>query len=173
MAVPLVRVIRSGLEESAHDGDIAVADQEGRLVAFAGNPERPVFARSSMKPLQATVSLSLAAMDFPDREVAVMCASHNAERVHIDAVRSVLTRAGVPEDDLRCQAVLPWDQESMMAHPQRLRINSDCSGKHAGMLAACLDRVTATAITTARATPPSLPGGAEPGTSGSKSAVNE
>jgi len=37
--------------------------------------------------------------------------------------------------------MLPWDQETMMAHPLRLRINSDCSGKHAGMLAACRSQV--------------------------------
>src|SRR5437773_576516 len=74
--VPLVRVIRSGLEESVHAGDVAVVDPDGRLVAFAGEPDRLLFARSCMKPLQATVSLSLAPFDFPDREVAVMCASH-------------------------------------------------------------------------------------------------
>lgn len=99
--VPLVRVIRSDLEESFHTGDVAVTDADGALVAFAGDPDREVFARSSMKPLQATVSLSLAPFDFPDREVAVMCASHNAEPVHVQTVRSLLARAGLSEESLR------------------------------------------------------------------------
>lgn len=136
-SVPLVNVIRSGLEESLHVGDIAVVDAEGRLVASAGDAQRMLFARSSMKPLQATVSLSLAPLSFTSREIAVMCASHNGEPVHLEAVRSLLARAGVPESALRCPAVRPWDEESSSKAPQRLRINSDCSGKHAGMLAAC------------------------------------
>jgi L-asparaginase II len=136
--VPLARLVRSGLEESIHTGDIAVVDADGSVVAFAGDPNRQVFARSSMKPLQATVSLSLAPFDFTDREIAVMCASHNAEPVHIDAVRSLLARAGVEEDALLCPSVRPWDDESLAADPERRRINSDCSGKHGGMLAACV-----------------------------------
>jgi L-asparaginase II len=135
--VPLVRVIRSGLEESVHAGDVAVVDPDGRLVAFAGEPVRLLFARSCMKPLQATVSLSLAPFDFPDREVAVMCASHNAEPVHVDAVRSLLARAGVSEDALRCPSVRPWDEGAAAAHPEPRPIYSDCSGKHGGMLSAC------------------------------------
>ncbi len=136
MSVPLVRVVRSELEESIHAGDVAVVDPNGRLVAFAGDPERRAFARSSMKPLQATVSLSLSSFDYPDREVAVMCASHNAEAVHVAAVRAILERSGVAESELQTPAVLPIDQESMLAVRERLRINSDCSGKHAGMLGA-------------------------------------
>ena len=139
-AVPLVSVIRSGLEESVHLGDVVVADPAGRLVAFAGNPERRLYARSAMKPLQATVSLSLAPFPFPDREVAVMSASHNAEPVHVEAVRSLLGRAGVAESSLQCPAVRPWDEEAALASPEKQRINSDCSGKHGGMLAACLAR---------------------------------
>jgi L-asparaginase II len=135
--VPLVRVIRSGLEESVHEGDVAVVDADGRLVAFAGQPDRMLFARSCMKPLQATVSLSLAPFDFPDREVAVMCASHNAEPVHVATVRSLLARAGVSEEALKCPSVRPWDEGAAAARPEPRPINSDCSGKHAGMLSAC------------------------------------
>jgi L-asparaginase II len=137
-SVPLVRVIRSGLEESVHAGDVAVVDGAGHLVAHAGDPDRPLFARSSMKPLQATVSLSLAPFEFSDKEVAVMCASHNAEPVHVEAVRSLMARAGVGEAALQCPAMRPWDDETAASDPQRRRINSDCSGKHGGMLAACL-----------------------------------
>jgi len=135
--VPLVGVIRSNLEESVHLGDVVAADTEGRPVATAGDPELSLFARSCMKPVQAIVSLSLAPFEFSDREVAVMCASHNAEPVHVHTVRSLLGRAGVPEEELQCPEARPWDDEARAADPQRRRINSDCSGKHGGMLAAC------------------------------------
>ena len=110
-----------------HLGHVAVCDTQGRLVASAGDPERTLFARSSMKPLQATVSLSRAPFDFSDAEVSVMCASHNAEPVHVAAVRGILARAGVEESALRCPSVRPWDEESALATPEKLPINSDCS----------------------------------------------
>src|SRR2546428_10496979 len=133
-AASLVRVVRSGLEESVHRGDIVAVDADGAVVAFVGEPERLMYARSCMKPLQATVSLSLAPFDFSDREVAVMCASHNAEPVHVEAVLSLLGRAGVREDSLRCPSVRPWDEATAGEAPQPPPVNSDCSGKHAGML---------------------------------------
>ena len=131
-----VRVIRSGLDESIHRVDVAVVDASGALVAWAGDPARTVFARSSMKPLQAAVSVSLCKPEFGSDEIAVMCGSHNAEAIHIEAVRSVLAKAGVPESALQCPAKLPWDEQSALEQPTRMAINSDCSGKHAGMLAA-------------------------------------
>ena len=57
-AVPIARVMRSGLEESVHLGHVAVCDADGRLVARAGDAEREVFIRSCAKPLQAAVSLA-------------------------------------------------------------------------------------------------------------------
>ncbi len=135
--VPIARTIRSGLEESAHLGDVAAVDRDGRLVASAGDPNRLLFARSSMKPLQATVSLSRAPFPFTDREVAVMAASHNAEWIHLQAVRTILARAELEEIHLQCPAMRPWDDAALDEDPVKRRINSDCSGKHAGMLAAC------------------------------------
>src|SRR5438105_3607423 len=136
--VPLVRVVRSRLEESVHLGDVVVVDVEGRILASAGDPEVGLYSRSSMKPLQAAVSLSVAPFDFSDREVAVMCASHNAEPVHLEVVRQILERCGVPETALRCPPRRPMDEEAAAAAGEPLPIHSDCSGKHAGMLAACL-----------------------------------
>jgi L-asparaginase II len=133
----LVRVIRSEVEESVHRGDVAVVDDHGNLVASAGEPGRLLFARSCMKPLQATVSLSLAPFHFIDREIAVMAASHNSEPVHLEAVRSLLARAGVPEEALKCPPRRPMDDEAAAAAGDPRPIHSDCSGKHAGMLAAC------------------------------------
>ncbi|HEX2069421.1 MAG TPA: asparaginase, partial [Actinomycetota bacterium] len=134
---PAVRVIRSGVEESTHFVDVAVVDVSGQVVAAAGDPSRILFARSSMKPLQAAVSLSFSTASFTPAEMGVMCGSHNAEPVHVKAVRSILAKADVSESALQCPARLPWDEQTLLERPERLRINSDCSGKHAGMLAAC------------------------------------
>lgn len=134
-AVPLVRVVRSGLEESVHAGHIAVSDADGRLVAWAGDPEWLVFARSSMKPLQATVSLRRLMDQLPDDLVAIACASHNAEPGHLRAVRRLLRAGGVPVAALRCPPALPSRSADAARAGGPRRIYHNCSGKHAGMLA--------------------------------------
>lgn len=116
---------------------MAVSGPGGALLAVDGDAERSIYARSSMKPLQAAVSLSFAGLDLPDAEVAVMCASHNGERVHREAVRSLLARAGLDESALRCRPLRPMDDVAFAEFPQVAAIASDCSGKHAGMVAAC------------------------------------
>ena len=122
-----------------HLGHVAVCDARGRLVAWAGDPSRAVFARSSMKPLQATVSLSaIGDLALSDVEVAVMCASHNGEPVHIRAVRRVLKRAGLDADALRNPPGYPLDPDTMATARRQRRELQNCSGKHAGMLLACV-----------------------------------
>jgi len=138
-SVPLVRVIRSGLVESVHVGDVAVVDHRGRLVASAGDPNRTLFARSCAKPLQGAVSWRAADdPSIPDREIAVTCASHNGEPVHVGAVRAVLRRAGLGPEALRNPPGWPLDPASMARAQQQNRELHNCSGKHAGMLLACV-----------------------------------
>src|SRR3990170_9118387 len=106
-AVPLVRVIRSGLLESVHAGQVAVCDADGRLLAAVGDPGRLLFSRSSVKPLQAAVSLRRIGEELPEDLVAIMCASHNGEPVHAKAVRRLLRRGGGPASALGCPPDLP------------------------------------------------------------------
>jgi L-asparaginase II len=119
---------------------VAVADADGRVVASAGDPATTAFARSSMKPLQAAVSLSLAGEGIPDQDVAIMCASHNGEDVHVRTVGSLLGRVALGFDALRTPDSLPLDQESARAVPEPKPELHNCSGKHAGMLVASARR---------------------------------
>jgi L-asparaginase II len=130
----LIHVVRNGLVESVHTGDVAVCDADGRLRAFAGDPERMLFGRSCEKPLQGAVSFfAMEEPDLPDDEVAVMCASHSGEPIHIAAVRRLLRRGPVPVGALRT----PRDRATKGA---RSRIWDGCSGNHAGLLVASARR---------------------------------
>jgi len=130
----LIHVVRNGLVESVHTGDVAVCDAEGRLRAFAGDPDRMLFGRSCEKPLQGAVSFfAMDEPDLPDDEVGVMCASHSGEPVHIAAVRRLLRRGPVPVGALRT----PRDRATKGA---RSRIWDGCSGNHAGLLVASAHR---------------------------------
>ena len=137
-SAPLVRVVRSGFCESVHLGHVAVCDDEGRLLAFVGDPDHRVFARSSMKPLQATVSLGRIDAELSEDLVAVMCASHNAEPEHVRAVRRLLGAVGASESLLACPPALPARPEDAPRAGRPRRVFHNCSGKHAGMVSACL-----------------------------------
>jgi L-asparaginase II len=131
-----VRVVRSGVAESEHLVHVAVADDAGTLVASAGDPRRIVFARSCMKPLQAAVSLSLMDLRPTDRQVAIMCASHNGEGIHVRTVRGLLRAGGLDESALRNTPGWPLDPVAAARAGRPSRIRQNCSGKHAGMLVA-------------------------------------
>jgi len=136
MAAPaeLVHVVRNGLVESVHTGDVVVCDADGRIHVFAGDPDRMLFGRSCEKPLQGAVSFSeMEEPDLPDDEIAVMCASHAGEPVHIAAVRRLLRRGPVPVAAVRT----PRDRATKGA---RSRIWDGCSGNHAGLLVASARR---------------------------------
>jgi len=135
-SVPLVHVVRSGFVESVHLGSVAVVDGDGNLVASTGDPDRLTYARSAMKPLQAAVSLGFIEDPLRDQEAAVMCASHNGEEVHLEAVASLLERAGLDFGALRCPPAWPLDEESARRARERRPELHNCSGKHAGMLLA-------------------------------------
>ncbi len=134
--VPLVRVVRSGLEESVHLGHVAVCDADGRLLAWLGDPHRMVYARSSMKPLQAAVSLRRIGDAVPEDLVAVMCGSHNGEPIHARTVRKLLRFGGVTEAALRCPPAFPGRPDDAGAVQRARRVFHNCSGKHAGMVLA-------------------------------------
>ena len=115
-------VRRGGVEESRHRVH-AVAVQDGAVVAEAGDPELVAFLRSSAKPFQA-LPLVQARDDLTSEEIAIASASHIASPEQLAAVRSLLAKAPATEDELECG-------------PEPTRLEHNCSGKHAGMLAVC------------------------------------
>jgi L-asparaginase II len=129
--------MRSGVEESIHLGHVVVCDPEGRVLAALGDPDRLVFSRSSMKPLQAAVSLRRISEPLPEDLVAVMSASHNGEPVHVRAVRRLLRVGDRSERDLGCPPDLPIESQARRSAARPRRVYHNCSGKHAGMLVAC------------------------------------
>lgn len=141
--VPLALVTRSGLVESTHYGDAAVADSGGRRIAHGGDPQRKCYLRSSAKPLQALlVMTSQAALEFAltDKELAICCGSHCGSADHLQTVREILDKIGVSENALECGAHMPGDaqerQRLICSGEDPSPIHNNCSGKHAGMLAA-------------------------------------
>jgi L-asparaginase II len=148
---PLVGLQRGALVESVHRGRFAVCDPEGGIVEALGDPEGYVYARSSAKPFQALpLVLSGATERFAltNEELAVACASHNGEEPHLGAVRSILGKVGLSEEDLQNGAHPPLYAPAAMELARKGEeprpIHGNCSGKHAGMLAVCAHESLAT-----------------------------
>jgi L-asparaginase II len=121
----VVEAVRGSVVEARHRVH-AVAVRDGALVASAGNPDLITFFRSSAKPIQA-LPVVRTRVDLDEAEVAIACASHLARPEQLEPVRSLLVKAPATEDDLECGR-----------EPTRLEHN--CSGKHAAMLALCRAR---------------------------------
>ena len=109
-----------------------------------GDPASYVYLRSSAKPFQALPLVFSGAADafgLTGEELAVACASHSAEPRHLAAVRSILRKAGLSEDDLQSGAHPPMHVPTaarLVRNGEQPRpIHGNCSGKHAGMLAVC------------------------------------
>ena len=130
--------------ESLHRVTAAVVGAGGGMLRRHGDPTLRAWLRSSAKPVQLLPLVEeglVERLGFTGEELAVMAASHDAEPVHIEAVRAILAKADLAETMLRCGAHEPGS--AVAAEELRRRgekpsaIHNNCSGKHAGMLAVC------------------------------------
>lgn len=138
MTEPLVvEVERNGFVESAHLVDVVVVDERGSVVAAAGDGALLAAFRSSAKPIQARVCLEAGWEPPSEACLALACASHNGEPVHVETARQTLAAAGLGDDALRCPADVPFHVPSLLAVRERAPVYHNCSGKHAAFLATC------------------------------------
>lgn len=141
--VPLVETLRGNTVECLHFGALAVSDAEGRLVAAAGNPHWVAFGRSTLKPLQALPVLESGVawrFGFTRENLALLCASHSGEPMHVAQVQQMLDKVGLQVRQLQCGCHVPLYAEFGQgpvpgAFDER---HHNCSGKHAGFLAWCV-----------------------------------
>jgi L-asparaginase II len=142
---PLVEVRRGAITESRHRGHIAVVDGDGQIVAQLGAPETLTYLRSSAKPQQAVPLVSSGAATrygFTEREIALCCASHSGEPIHVETAAAMLKKIGLTERALKCGTHEPFSNRETRRLRERNEkpnvLQNNCSGKHAGMLALAL-----------------------------------
>jgi L-asparaginase II len=73
------------------------------------------------------------------KHLAIASGSHNGQAVHIEAVDDLLSKIGLDESFLHCGVHPPLTKAARAEFDEKTarQINHNCSGKHAGMLAAC------------------------------------
>ena len=101
-----VHINRNGFKESLHEVDVVLCDADGSVILGMGDVESVIFPRSAMKPLQSIALIELLntmenVPEFSDAEVALICASHNGEALHTDAVQGLLSKFDISIDELK------------------------------------------------------------------------
>jgi L-asparaginase II len=137
----LVEVRRGSIVESRHRGAIVVAQSDGTIIKHLGDEGLITSTRSTIKPIQAIPFVTSGAadhFDISERELAVVCASHEGEPIHTETVSAMLARAGLDETALRCGVQAPYHAETAKSLERKgqpfTQLHNNCSGKHAGML---------------------------------------
>lgn len=138
---PVAIVQRSGVDESIHHGAVVCLNADGSIAHSIGDPNVLVYPRSSTKPLQG-LAMVRNGLSLPPDQLALVCASHNGEAIHLDTARKILASVGLTE-----VALLNTPDHPLHAHSARDAVRNDipksslqmnCSGKHSGMLATCV-----------------------------------
>ena len=137
-----IETTRGELVESVHQVSVAVVAASGALQASSGNPDLVTWWRSAAKPFQALPLLQDGAADrfgLTDEELALCCASHSSEPRHLEVVSRLMTRLGITDQNLSCGVHPPLSPVVAQAVVRGAAVPtsrwSNCSGKHAGMLA--------------------------------------
>ncbi|HRI02188.1 MAG TPA: asparaginase [Pyrinomonadaceae bacterium] len=138
----LAHVIRGETVESVHSGHIIVLDGERNTVGSIGDPSTITYFRSACKAFQAIPCITSGAADafgFTADKIAMACASHSGENVHVELASRMLEKIGLSETDLRCGVHIPFNESAaknmLRVGEEPTQLHNNCSGKHAAMLA--------------------------------------
>ena len=140
---PALRVVveRGRAVESRHRVHAVVAEASGVLLRQWGEADRLVLLRSAAKPFQALPLIEDGAADhfgLAEKEIALCCGSHNSEALHLKRpAPSWRRRGGGVASGVRTPPAPPAGaaRELAEAGVRLSPVTSNCSGKHAGMLA--------------------------------------
>ncbi|MGD8214737.1 asparaginase [Aestuariimicrobium sp. Y1814] len=137
----LVEVVREDLVECVHRAAVVVTGPDGQVVASLGEVTRPMYARSSLKPVQALAMLR-AGLDLDGKLLALAAASHSGQDYHLAGVREILGGVGLGVEALQNTPDLPLHAGSRADWVRSGRdaesLTQNCSGKHAAMLRTCV-----------------------------------
>lgn len=140
----LVKYLRGTLVEEEHYGFRMLANKE-RVLEYSGETGHyPFYLRSCAKPLQASLLIDYGMdikYDMSDEEIAICCASHAGEDVHLEVERNLLNKLGIDETFLKCGIHKPLSktkqEEMLLKNEVENVLHNNCAGKHIMMLGLC------------------------------------
>ena len=128
--------------ESSHSASAVIIGPNGELLAEYGDGKMCTYIRSAAKPFQIIPALESGIQSkfgLSDDEIAVCCASHSGENIHIERVQSVLQKTDIDSSLLGCGIHPPLGAEVRRLMRESgespTLLHNNCSGKHSAMLA--------------------------------------
>lgn len=140
----LVRYLRGRLVEQQHWGFVLLADKKHIIDSCGDTSSYPFYLRSCAKPLQASLLVDLGIIDFykmTEAEIALCCASHAGEEIHVETAKGLLAKIGLDESYLKCGLHKPISKTEqnklVLAGKEENIFQNNCIGKHLMMLGIC------------------------------------
>lgn len=140
-----VQIIRGNEIESVHTVDAIVTNNDGKIHYEFGQAGSSIFPRSAIKSLQALPIFHTGAdqkFNLDQQEIALACASHTGQKIHVDKVNMWLKRMGLSVLNLECGNHMPYDKSAhekmILSKEIATPLHNNCSGKHTGMLSVAL-----------------------------------
>jgi L-asparaginase II len=140
-----IEATRGAHRETIHEVHAVLCDSNKNILAQFGDPSYETYERSVAKPIQLLTAIQQRPSlldECTDEEIAVMASSHSGEPGHVETIRGIMHRYGLDEGMLLCGI-----HDAVRAEIGRLfatqgieplPIHHNCSGKHTGMLLACM-----------------------------------
>ncbi len=140
----LVEHIRNGLVEQEHYGFVLRWGKDGVIEKIGDDDDYPFYLRSCAKPLQASLIIDYGLDDYlslSPQEIALCCASHAGEPVHVEIAQGLMRKLGLPESVLKCglhKPISKTEKEKLIRSGESENIfQNNCIGKHIMMLGLC------------------------------------
>lgn len=138
---PVVEVQRGNLMDCLHLGAIAITTVNDYLAYACGNTDLEAYMGSTANPLKALALLErggIGIFNLTDREIAVLCSTHDGSDEHVAVIKSIQQKTGIQESDLRCGIQRPRHiatGKALQARGEHPSPNHHpCSGEHMLML---------------------------------------
>ena len=145
--------LKKPLIERVHHGIIAVVDGLNNIIYSRGNIGYSAHMRSCAKPFQILPLMETGFFENVDMQKqydlkpfdpVLMMSSHSGQIMHTSRVEKFLTACGLDHRALRCGIHPPYDTASfcelLRANKKPSQLHNNCSGKHVGMILACLNK---------------------------------
>jgi L-asparaginase II len=136
----LAEITRSGVVESVHTGHLVMLNSDGSVHLTKGDPTQLTYPRSTIKSIQ-TSAMIRSGLKLESRLLALVSASHSGAAMHQEGALEILATVGLGEKDLQNAKDKPLgpDERRAWGNQEPTRLAMNCSGKHSGMLATCVE----------------------------------
>lgn len=135
---------RNKIKESIHNTKCVISSIDEEIIYTTKNENDYIYPRSSIKIFQAipfVFSNAIKYYNLNPRQIAMSCASHNAENFHIRELKDWLKKTNIKKNYLKCGVHNPLDSSSseklLLSGNKPNQIHNNCAGKHLAMLSSC------------------------------------